>query len=85
MLSNSLFLLCAIYSLILSTEIHQLFNFINQSVTNTTRKDAEEFLRFADKIPIKTNTRSYFLEQANLALKDMKESKINGAAVLKIE
>lgn len=55
------------------------------SVANTTRKDAEEFLRIADEIPIKTNTRSYSLEQANLALKDMKESKINGAAVLKIE
>jgi len=54
------------------------------SVANVTRNDAIEFLELAGKIPIKTNIVSYKLEDVNFALLDMKMSKINGAAVLKI-
>ncbi|MHA1339380.1 MAG: zinc-dependent alcohol dehydrogenase family protein [Promethearchaeota archaeon] len=54
------------------------------SVANVTRRDAIEFLEIAGKIPIKTTTIEYKLEDANQALMDMKMSKINGAAVLKI-
>ncbi|MHA1728211.1 MAG: zinc-dependent alcohol dehydrogenase family protein [Promethearchaeota archaeon] len=54
------------------------------SVANVTSQDAVDFLRIASEIPVKTETTVYPLEKANQALKDMKESRINGAAVLKI-
>jgi len=54
------------------------------SVANTTRQDAVEFLKIAQEIEIKTVTEPYSLENANKALEDMKYSRFNGAAVLKI-
>jgi propanol-preferring alcohol dehydrogenase len=54
------------------------------SVANTTRQDAHEFLKLAQEIEIKTETVTYSLENANQALEDMKYSRFNGAAVLKI-
>lgn len=53
-----------------------------RSVSNSTRKDAEEFLALAAAIPIKTHLVAYRLEQANQALDDLKEGRISGAAVL---
>ncbi|MFX1533756.1 MAG: zinc-dependent alcohol dehydrogenase family protein [Promethearchaeota archaeon] len=55
-----------------------------RSVANTTRQDAIEFLELAEKIPVKTDTQSFPLNQANKALQDMKASRINGAGVLVI-
>jgi len=52
------------------------------SVANTTRQDAIEFLKLAGEIPIKTEVHTYNLEDANIALQDLKNSKFNGAAVL---
>lgn len=52
------------------------------SVANVTRQDAHDFLKVAGKIPIKTTTTPYKLDDANKALQDMKHSRINGAAVL---
>lgn len=52
------------------------------SVANLTRKDATDFLALAPKIPIKTNVTTYPLEKANEALKDFREGKISGTAVL---
>jgi len=52
------------------------------SVANFTRKDALEFLDIAGKIPIKTTTTPYRLSEANNALIDLKNSNLNGAAVL---
>jgi propanol-preferring alcohol dehydrogenase len=52
------------------------------SVANLTRKDGEEFLELAPKIPVHTETKMYKLEQANKALDDLRNGKINGAAVL---
>ncbi|MFC2167789.1 zinc-dependent alcohol dehydrogenase family protein [Acidobacteriota bacterium] len=54
------------------------------SVANATRQDGEEFLNLAAEIPIRTITCSFKLEEANTALKLLKESKINGAALLQI-
>lgn len=54
------------------------------SVANLTRKDGEEFLELAPKIPVHTETKIYGLAQANKALEDLREGKINGAAVLSI-
>jgi propanol-preferring alcohol dehydrogenase len=55
-----------------------------RSVANATRKDGEELLRIAAEIPIKTTTHLFPLEEANKVLQLLKESKIDGAAVLKI-
>ena len=54
------------------------------SVANATRLDGEELLKIAAEIPIRTTTHSFKLEDANAALKLLKESKIEGAAVLQI-
>jgi propanol-preferring alcohol dehydrogenase len=54
------------------------------SVANATRSDGEDLLKIAAEIPIQTTTHSFKLEDANTALKLLKESKINGAAVLHI-
>lgn len=55
-----------------------------KSVANITRKDAEEFLPLAAKIPIIPEVQEFKLEQANEALQMLKQVKINGAAVLRI-
>ncbi len=52
------------------------------SVANLTRKDGEEFLSLAPSIPIQTNVTPYPLEQANRALKDLREGNFNGSAVI---
>ena len=54
------------------------------SVANATRQDGEDLLKIAAEIPIQTTTRTFKLEDANKALKLLKESKIDGAAVLQI-
>lgn len=55
-----------------------------RSVANSTRQDATEFLSRAAEIPVRTDVEVFELEQANLALLTMKQSRIRGAAVLKI-
>lgn len=55
-----------------------------RSVANATRRDGEELLRIAVEIPIRTTTTQFPLEEANRALKLVKDSAIDGAAVLKI-
>jgi propanol-preferring alcohol dehydrogenase len=53
-----------------------------RSVANLTRKDAEDFLALAPKIPVVTETVPYPLEQANEALGALREGRLTGAAVL---
>jgi propanol-preferring alcohol dehydrogenase len=53
-----------------------------RSVANLTRRDGEEFLKMAPKVPVKTQVRVYPLAQANEALRAVREGKIEGAAVL---
>jgi len=55
-----------------------------RSVANATRKDGEELLKIAAEIPIKTTTQLFPLEEANRVLQLLKESKIDGAAALRI-
>ena len=55
-----------------------------RSVANLTRRDAEEFLELAPKVPVKTRTLPYALEQANNALNDLRAGRLQGAAVLQI-
>ncbi len=52
------------------------------SVANLTRQDAEEFLDVARKAEVRTTTTPYSLERANQALADLREGRIQGAAVL---
>ena len=53
-----------------------------RSVANATRQDAEAFLSLAAKIPVMTTTQGFDLSEANRALSLMKDSALNGAAVL---
>jgi propanol-preferring alcohol dehydrogenase len=53
-------------------------------VTANTRADAREFLREAARIPLRPQTRVYSLADANRALADMKEGKIDGTGVVRI-
>jgi propanol-preferring alcohol dehydrogenase len=52
------------------------------SVANLTRKDAEDFLALAPRIGVKTHTSLYPLERANEALADLRDGRLQGAAVL---
>jgi alcohol dehydrogenase, propanol-preferring len=53
-----------------------------RSVANLTRRDAEEFLTLAPRIPVRTQVTTYPLEQANEALADLRAGRFTGAAVL---
>ena len=53
-----------------------------RSVANLTRQDARDFLALAPTIPIKTHVREYALGDANRALADLRDGRIEGAAVL---
>lgn len=55
-----------------------------RSVANATRKDGEGFLRVAAEVPVRATTRVFPLEKANEALRLLKESAIDGAAVLRV-
>ena len=52
------------------------------SVANLTRRDGEEFLALAAKIPVRTTTELYPLAEANTALVNLREGRVKGAAVL---
>lgn len=54
-----------------------------RSVANSTHQDVRELLEYAGKIPIKTRVSEFDLTDVNKVLRMMKESKIQGGAVLK--
>ena len=54
-----------------------------RSVANATRQDGEDLLKIAAEIPIRTTITVFPLEEVNEVLKLMKDSKIDGAAILK--
>jgi propanol-preferring alcohol dehydrogenase len=53
-----------------------------RSVANLTRRDGEEFLRIAPRVPVKTTVEPIDLAHANEALQRLREGRITGAAVL---
>ena len=55
-----------------------------KSVANVARRDIGEFLELAAQIPIKPEVEEFTLEDANKALVELKERKIRGAKVLRI-
>ena len=52
------------------------------SVANLTRADGAEFFAVAAKAGVKTETHAYALKDANAALADLREGRLQGAAVL---
>ncbi|NWF56828.1 MAG: zinc-dependent alcohol dehydrogenase family protein [Syntrophaceae bacterium] len=56
-----------------------------KSVANVSRGDVLEFLALAAQIPIKPEVQEFPLEGANQALLELKERKIRGAKVLRID
>ena len=53
-----------------------------RSVANLTRRDGEEFLALAPRVPVRTEIETFPLEEANDALARLREGRVRGAAVL---
>ena len=53
-----------------------------RSVANLTRRDGEEFLELAPRVPVRTEVEVFPLEQANEALDRLRRGEVRGAAVL---
>lgn len=56
-----------------------------KSVANVTRRDVGEFLDLAVRMGLRPEVQEYGLEEANDALLELKERRIRGAKVLKIQ
>jgi alcohol dehydrogenase, propanol-preferring len=56
-----------------------------RSVANLTRRDGEEFLALAPKVPIRTQVEVFPLAAANEALESLRSGRIQGAAVLVVD
>jgi len=55
-----------------------------RSVANLTRRDGEEFLAVAPRVPVRSQVTRYALEDANQALDDLRHGRFEGAAVLEV-
>jgi len=53
-----------------------------RSVANLTRRDGEELLALAPRVPVATHVRGYPLEDAGRALEDLRAGAFTGAAVI---
>jgi alcohol dehydrogenase, propanol-preferring len=53
-----------------------------RSVANLTRRDGEEFMALAPRVPVRTEVETYALERANEALDRLRRGEVRGAAVL---
>ena len=53
-------------------------------VANLTRRDGEEFLEIAPRVPVKTKTETFPLEEANAALQKFRAAELAATAVLRI-
>src|SRR5215213_5401885 len=53
-----------------------------RSVANLTRRDGEEFLALAPRVPVRTEVDPFPLERANEALERVRDGEVRGAAVL---
>ncbi len=52
------------------------------SVANLTRRDGDAFLELAPQVPVRTETQTFALSEANGALAALRSGKLTGAAVL---
>ena len=55
-----------------------------RSVANLTRRDGEEFLALAPRVPVRTRVETFPLAEANEALRRLRAGEIRGAAVLAV-
>jgi propanol-preferring alcohol dehydrogenase len=55
------------------------------SVANLTRRDGDEFLDIAPRVPVRTLTETFALEKANAALDRFRAGELKGTAVLIID
>jgi propanol-preferring alcohol dehydrogenase len=53
-----------------------------RSIANLTRRDGEEFIALAPKVPVRTTITKYPLEQAETALADLRAGRFEGTAVI---
>jgi len=53
-----------------------------RSVANLTRRDGEEFLALAPRVPVRTHVEAFPLERANEALDKLRRGDVRGALVL---
>jgi propanol-preferring alcohol dehydrogenase len=51
-------------------------------VANLTRRDGEEFLQLAPRLPLRVETEVFPLAEANTALARLRAGQLRGAAVL---
>ena len=56
-----------------------------RSVANLTRRDGEEFLALAPRVPVHTDVEPMPLDKANEAVRRLRAGEVHGAAVLTIE
>jgi alcohol dehydrogenase, propanol-preferring len=54
------------------------------SVANLSRRDGEEFMRLAPKVPVRTDCTVFPLEEANAALGSLRNGAVDGAIVLSV-
>ncbi len=52
------------------------------SVANLTRRDGDEFFAIAPRVPVRTHTETFPLEEANTALEGFRAGELKGTAVL---
>jgi propanol-preferring alcohol dehydrogenase len=52
------------------------------SVANLTRRDGDEFFETAPRVPVRTKTQTFPLEEANAALDRFRSGGLKGTAVL---
>jgi propanol-preferring alcohol dehydrogenase len=55
-----------------------------RSVANLTRRDGEEFLELAPRIPVHTRVTTYALDDTPKALEDLRRGALSGAAVVQV-
>lgn len=55
------------------------------SVANLTRRDGEEFFDIAPRVPVKTKTETFPLEDANVALNRFRSGELKATAVLVVD
>jgi propanol-preferring alcohol dehydrogenase len=53
-----------------------------RSIANLTREDGEQFFRVAPQVPVRSEVQPYPLVQAEKALEDLRDGRVQGAAVL---
>jgi propanol-preferring alcohol dehydrogenase len=56
-----------------------------RSVANLTRRDGEEFLALAPRVPVRTEVETFPLAAANEALDRLRSGRVRGAAVLVVD